>query len=157
MAEIRMLGGGLPVLSTNIPLRRDGLPYANHRQPDDKGVAVYFTYKGRQMCFACDKWDKVEDNIQAVRKTIEALRGIARWGTGDMMERAFTGFQALPSPEMANKRQWWQVLGVDRAASAEAIKEAYRSKAKACHPDAGGDEAMMAELNAAYSEATRAA
>jgi len=135
---------------------RNRLPYAGQRQPDDKGVAVYFTYKDRQMCFACDVWDKVEDNIQAVRKTIEALRGIARWGTGDMMERAFTGFQALPSPEMVNKRQWWQVLGLSQDAASEAIKKAYRRKAKVCHPDAGGDEARMAELNAAYSEAMKA-
>ena len=152
-----MLGGINPILSTNIPLRRDGLPYANHRQPDDKGVAVYFTYKGRQMCFACDKWDKVEDNIQAVRKTIEALRGIARWGTGDMMERAFTGFEALPAPGQRAKRPWWQVLGVHQDATPEEIKAAYRRQAMACHPDHGGNEALMAEVNAAYSEATRAA
>jgi hypothetical protein len=43
MQEIRMLGGKDPVLSTNIPLRRDGLPLANHRMPHDLGVAVYFT------------------------------------------------------------------------------------------------------------------
>jgi DnaJ-domain-containing protein 1 len=121
------------------------------------GVAVYFTYRGRQMCFACDQWDRIQDNIHAIRKTIEALRGIARWGTGDMMERAFTGFEALPAPGQHAKRPWWQVLGVSRDASPQTIKEAYRSKAKACHPDTGGDETLMAELNAAYSEATRAA
>src|SRR5262245_50062489 len=76
LREIRLLGGALPVLSTNIPLRRDGLLYAGQRQPEDRGAAVYFTHKGRQMCFACDRWDKVEDNLHAVSKTIEALRGI---------------------------------------------------------------------------------
>jgi hypothetical protein len=49
------------------------------------------------MCFACDRWDSVADNVQAIRKTIEALRGIERWGTGDMVQRAFAGFVALPS------------------------------------------------------------
>ena len=78
------------IISTNIPLRRDGLPLANYRTVDDTGVAVYFTYKKRQMCFACDRWLKIEDNMQAICKTIEALRGVARWGTGDMMEAAFT-------------------------------------------------------------------
>ena len=66
--EIRMLGGTLPVLSTNIPLRKDGLPYANHRQPEDKGVAVYFTLNGNPMCFACDRWDSVADNVQAIQR-----------------------------------------------------------------------------------------
>ena len=154
---IRMLGGVNPVFSTNIPLRRDGLPLANHRTPSDLGVAVYFTYRGRQMCLACDQWDKIQDNMHAIRKTIEAFRGIARWGTGDMMERAFTGFEELPASGQQAKRPWWQVLGVNQNASPQAIKEAYRSKAKACHADTGGNEALMAELNAAYREATRAA
>jgi hypothetical protein len=79
-----LLGGRNAALSTNIPLRRDSLPMAHYKVPADKGVAVYFTYKNRQMCFACDAWDKIEDHMQAVWKTIEGLRGIARWGTGDM-------------------------------------------------------------------------
>jgi hypothetical protein len=106
------------------PLRRDGLPLANHRTPSDLGVAVYFTYRGRQMCLACDQWDKIQDNIHAIRKTIEAFRGIPRWGTGDMMERAFTGFEELPAPGQQAKRPWWQVLGVNQNASPQAIKEA---------------------------------
>lgn len=87
IAEIGRLAGRYPdpqvVISTNIALRRDGLPLAGQRQPDDHGVAVYFLYKKRQMSFACDRWEKIEHNMQAIAKTIEALRGIARWGTGD--------------------------------------------------------------------------
>jgi curved DNA-binding protein CbpA len=36
-------------------------------------------------------------------------------------------------------------------------KDAYRRKAKECHPDIGGSAVAMAEINAAYNEATRAA
>src|SRR5262245_54177038 len=71
------------------------------------GSAVYFTHKGRQMCFACDRWDKMEDNLHAVSKTIEALRGIERWGTGEMVQQAFTGFVALPGNSP------WEVLGLN--------------------------------------------
>ena len=39
-AEIRCLGAGSPVLSTNIKLRLDGLPYSNQTPPADKGMAV---------------------------------------------------------------------------------------------------------------------
>lgn len=108
MNEIRLLGGKQPILSSNLALRLDGLPYANQKAPDDPGIAVYFTYKDKQHCFACDDWNRVEDNVRAIGKTIEALRGIARWGTGDMMERAFSGFEALPAPEA---EPWWSVLG----------------------------------------------
>ena len=47
------------------------LPVQHHR-----AAAVYFTYKQKPMCFACDKWDQVHDNIYAIGKTIKALRGI---------------------------------------------------------------------------------
>ena len=89
LAEIKRMGGTSIVLSTNISLRNDGLPYAGQRNPDDPGVAVYFLYKKRQMSFACDAYRKVEENAYAIAKTIEALRGIERWGASDMMERAY--------------------------------------------------------------------
>lgn len=142
------------IISTNIPLRRDGLPLANQRKPDDVGVAVYFTYKKQQRCFACDRWNAVEDNMQAIAKTIEALRGIARWGTGDMLDAAFTGFTALPVPAA---REWWEVLGATRTASIDEARAAYRRAASAAHPDRGGTDARMAEINRAWQQAQEAA
>ncbi len=96
--EVRLLGGRNVVLSTNVRTRLDGLPYANQPRPEDPGVAVYFRHRDRDVCFACDCWNRVEDNLQAIRKTVEALRGIARWGSGAMVEQAFAGFAALPPP-----------------------------------------------------------
>jgi hypothetical protein len=152
--EVRLLAGGrwaadpMTVISSNVALRRDGLPLANQRNPEDPGVSVFFLYKKRQMCFSCDRWLKVEHNMQAIAKTIEALRGVARWGTGDMLEAAFTGFAALPAPGAA--REWWEVLGVPRNAAREDIRQAYRRLASANHPDRGGDAATMAAINAAH-------
>lgn len=144
MREISMLGGRLPVLSTNIPLKRDGLPYAGQKEPDDRGIAVYFTLKGQQFCFACDRWDKVGDNIQAIRHTIAALRGIERWGTGDMVQQAFTGFIALPSQESP-----YDILGVKPSATLDEIDAAYKQKALFAHPDLGGSTDAMQRLNEA--------
>lgn len=140
--EIRRLGGIMPVISTNIELRRDGLPYANRRAPADKGVAVYFTLRGQQMCFACDRWDEIKDNMQAIHKTIEALRGIERWGSGDMVQQAFTGFVALPSQENP-----WDVLGLKPGAGIDEIEAAFREKARFGHPDKGGSTEAMQRLN----------
>jgi len=142
--EVRRMGGSNLVISTNIELRRDGLPYANRREPSDKGVAVYFDYKKRPMCFACDRWDRIGDNIYAIAKTIEALRGIERWGSGSMVEQAFSGFVALPAPKSP-----WEIIGVPRGASSDEIEAAFRAKAKKLHSDTGGSDAAMAELNAA--------
>ena len=41
LREIDLLGGKLPVISSNIALRRDGLPYANQPEPVDPGVAIF--------------------------------------------------------------------------------------------------------------------
>jgi len=152
LEEIRRLGGRNPVISTMIRVRNDGLPYAQQGKISDPGVAVYFQYKKKPMCFACDKWKTIGDNMQAIRKTIEALRGIERWGSGEMMERAFTGFAALPNPEP----HWSQVLDVAVGASIEEIEAGFRRMAAKYHPDReGGSSERMAQINAARDKARK--
>ena len=156
MNQLKLLGAKGIVLSTNLRLRQDGLPLASQANPEDPAVAVYFTYKTRQVCFACDRWRRIEDNMQAVRHTIDALRGIARWGTGDMVDAAFSGFKALPNESIVTAPPWHMVLGVPENASAEAISDAFRLLAMKFHPDRnpeGGER--MRQVNAAYEDFKR--
>lgn len=136
------------VISTNLPLRRDGEFMASARKPDDPGVAVYFTRKEKPLCFACDKYDEVWKNLRAIQKTIEAMRGIERWGSSTLLERAFTGFTALPEKSHAGV---WETLGLDPdTATEKLVMDAWRGKAKTCHPDAsGGSRVLWDELDAA--------
>jgi hypothetical protein len=154
--ELKLLGAKGLVLSSNLKLRQDGLPMANQAQPKDTGVAVYFTYKGKQVCFACDRWRRIEDNMQAVNHTINALRGIARWGTGDMVDAAFSGFKALPNEATVTAPPWHLTLGVPSTADADAVRDAYRGLALKYHPDRnpeGGEK--MQQINAAYEDFKR--
>jgi hypothetical protein len=100
------------VLSTDVPLRQDGEPYAGAlSRRMDPGVAVYFTLKGKQMTMAQDAFARIEANMRSLGLAIEALRQLERHGGGTMMERAFAGFTALPAPEGSKpKRPWWIVL-----------------------------------------------
>jgi len=50
----------------------------------------------------------------------------------------------------ATKRDYYEVLGVKKDASADEIKKAFRRAAVEHHPDRGGDEAKFKELNEAY-------
>ena len=55
---------------------------------------------------------------------------------------------------MADKRDYYEVLGVDRDATADQIKRAFRKKAVKLHPDhndAPDANEQFAELNEAYS------
>ena len=48
------------------------------------------------------------------------------------------------------KRDYYEVLGVGKDASADEIKKAFRRAAVEHHPDRGGDEAKFKEINEAY-------
>jgi hypothetical protein len=151
LAEVKRMGGSGVILSTNIPLRLDGLPYANSREPNDPGVAVYFRYGKRDMCFACDAFVTVRENAYAIAKTVEALRGIERWGASDMMERAFRGFAAIAA---TSQEDWTTVLECSADATVDTINAQYRERARSAHPDvAGGSHGMMSRLNAARESA----
>lgn len=150
-AELGRLGAAKVILSTNVPLRNDGLPRANVR-PDggDSGCAVYFKRNGKDMVFACDKYTETCDNIYAIAKTIDAMRGIERWGASDMMERAFSGFKALNA---TNHRDWWEVLQVQPGDPRDVIETSFKRLLRERHPDAGGSHDAMAELNIARQQA----
>ena len=48
------------------------------------------------------------------------------------------------------QRDYYEILGVNKNASADEIKKAFRRAAIESHPDRGGDEAKFKEVNEAY-------
>lgn len=133
------------VVSTNVKPTLAGLPSSKDRVPQDPGVAVYWSKRGQtQRCMAIDRYTTVADNLAAIAATLDAMRAIERHGGAEILDRAFTGFVALPSPE-----QPWQVLGIPMEASRDQVEQAYRRLAMTHHPDRGGDAGEMARVNAA--------
>lgn len=149
-AEIERLGASDVILSTNVKLRLDGRPLSDNRKIDDPGVAVYFKYKKRLMVMAVDRFETVGGNLRSLCLAIEAMRQLERHGGGAMMERAFTGFVAIAPPDW--KKPWREVFGVKPDWRGD-ITALFREKARNRHPDSGGSDTLMAELNIAYEEA----
>lgn len=148
------------IISTNLRLRLDGLPYSDQRAPQDPGAAVYWTdpFNKQPRCMAIDRYTKVEQNIAALAATIEAMRAIERHGGAIVLERAFTGFAALPPPIVAGmKRDWQAVLELQDLLlpTREDVEKAYRRLASKHHPDKGGSHAAMSELNQARDDALK--
>ena len=160
LAELARLGAGDRdiVVSTNIELRRDGLPRSDRRAPDDPGVAVYWREGStrEQQCMAIDLYDSVAGNLAAVAATIDAMRAIERHGGAQILKRAFQGFKALPasttpalSTEAAAEVLARRMNGARGTHSIEQIvdmivtdetwaRDAVRAAAAKTHPDRGG-------------------
>jgi hypothetical protein len=152
------------VLSSNVPTRGDGLLYAKWREPDDPGVAVYWsksrwdkntrTERFEQRVIACDKWRTVRENVRALGLAVEALRMLERTGSSEILDRAFSGFV----PELPGKveEDWRSVLGFKGIhVTVEDVNERYRELSLEAHPDRGGDHDAMVRLNAARDAALK--
>lgn len=149
LTEIKRLGGEYPIISSDLVLRRDGIPHASQRNPDDPGVAVYFMLFGKQQCIPCDKWRNISDNLRALEKTIDALRGIERWGAKEMVEAAFQGFTALPAPGdiVCDKFNYFSDCH-----SKEESTHKYKQLCKTLHPDHGGNIDEFNEMKQQYEQ-----
>lgn len=158
--SLELLGGRNVILSSNVPLRQDGLPYANMPEPADPGVAVYFDrliaqdakpFITKPFVIACDSYRRVRWNLRAIGAAVDALRTIQRHGASAMLEQAFTGFAALPPAEY--EPPWWEVLGVAETASEDVVRRAYLDLVKIHHPDVGGSLDTMSRINRARAVA----
>lgn len=156
--ELARMGVGRDdvVISTNLALRLDGLPRSGQGAPRDAGAAVYWqTRNGDRRAMAIDRYHKVEDNLAAIAATLDAMRAIERHGGAQILDRAFTGFTALPAPTL--HRNWREVMIFGESTpTRDQLRRRYRELASTRHPDRpGGTDAAMSELNVALAEAEK--
>lgn len=146
---------GEMIVSSNLRVRRsDHMPESTQKAPLDPGVAVYFELDKQPYCLPCDKWDSVAGNLAAVAAHLNAIRGIERWGVGDLRTQ-FAGFQALPDPD---RIIWRDVFGYDKHApppSAQELANQFKLLRSKQHPDKGGNAQEFDRVMKAYELACK--
>lgn len=141
------------IISTDLKLRQDGFPYSKQKTPEDIGASVWWKDKNEvRRVIALDKYDRIADNIHAIGKTIEAMRGIDRWGSGEILERVYTGFDALPGPDHVVGRSWRDVLEYYEGNNIAHAKERYLIARMYAHPDKGGTSELFHEVEKAWEQ-----
>ena len=145
--ELRLLGTDTARLTCSTQFTNE---WSQSGRATEAGVALYFGREGHTLVFACDHYSTITANVVAITKHIAALRAIDRYGVGSL-DQVFAGYRALP--ERTDARDCYAVLGVTATATEAEIQAAFRRQAKRAHPDAGGSDAAMAELNNAYEQA----
>jgi hypothetical protein len=145
--QLAMMGARNPTMSTNVRLGMRGQPLSNQSEPTDPGAAVYFPFKGKATVLACDKYNRVADNVAAIAAHVDALRRIERYGVGTI-EQALAGYKALPSDTAAD---WRSVFGFgkDQVVTTAMLDTAFKEAARLHHPDRGGSEDKMSQVNRA--------
>lgn len=120
---------------------------ANQRGIRDPRVAVEFDLDGLKYRIVADRYVEPWQNLAGIAEYIKAIRAQERNGIFTASEM-FASFTALPA-----RAHWSSVLGLNLPVTRGEIETAYRRLAKQRHPDVGGSDDEMAELNAAYEQA----
>jgi len=122
------------------------LSRAPYQSQEDRRVTVRYTPRGNsEIVLTMDRQDRAEDNVRVLYLAIEALRKNELRGIADLVREAYL---QLPAP--TRQRDPFEVLGVRSDAPLEDIKAMYLIKTKRLHPDIGGSEEAMKELNEAW-------
>lgn len=130
--EVDRLGGTDIVIGvglTEYDVKTDGSPRANARPMLHPGVEISFNSKHGRLTYATDVYTDWRDNVRAIVKGLEALRGLDRWGVARRGEQ-YAGFAMLtagPGLEELGKQM------VEKYGSVNAAL-------KATHPDTGNNE-----------------
>jgi len=146
---------------TSVDLTLDGRLRAG-RKPWHPGVILVLTTPKGEQRYPSDQYTHWEDNLRAIALTLNALRGVSRWGVG-ADQQAYNAFLAIessaiavpPTPftrEPASIRAWLLDLLEDDDRSvtlSDPTVKLLRRAQRATHPDQGGDAAQFVLVNMA--------
>lgn len=124
----------------------------------DVGVAVWWVAKDKSLrVLACDRWATLGENMHAIVLTLDAMRGLERWGAYTAEQAAEGAKLALPPPAGSETIDWRLVLavtGMDALPKADLLDIA-NARYRRAAANASGDDAELRRLNLAIEAARK--
>ncbi len=134
---------GVTEWDTNYP---KGARFDSMREQTEEERTVTLTYKksGQTINLSMGKQRRAMDNLRVLYLAIDSMRLNEKRGIGDVIESAYLQL-AAPRQEKSP----WEILGIYPESSIIIAEAAYKVAAKKAHPDNGGSQEQMAEVNKA--------
>lgn len=117
----------------------------------DESALIIFYVNDEKHELKCSRFQRYRQNLRALYLILDELRLAHERGILSELARAAVAFLPAGSVE-TRKRPWYEVLQVTPTTSPEVAKASYQALAKQRHPDGGGSDEAMRELNAAWEE-----
>lgn len=118
-----------------------------HQTPEQRMVTLTYTKDGVEIVLHMNRQERAVDNLRALYLAVEDMRMIERRGVDDLVRQAYA--QLPPPVDAITPTGAYAALGIMPNATTDEINAAYRARAMKSHPDHGGSDAAMRELNAA--------
>lgn len=130
---------------TNYP-RGARLEGRSQSEPD-RLVNLRYVLRGKTVNLSMGKQDRAVDNLRVLYLCIQDLRMNEKRGLSEIMEQAYLQI-AGPSREKSP----WEILSIFPGSPLQVAEAAYKAKAIEAHPDRGGSNEVMSELNQAIEK-----
>lgn len=121
---------------------------ANRERPRTEHTRTEYTWRSKTTAQGGERTTRFTQTGASQRTTARPQ------GARTDQERQFRARQAARKSGM-NLKCAYDILCIDYPCSADEIKSAYRQMARLHHPDLGGDEEVMKDVNVAYELAMR--
>lgn len=125
---------------TNYPrgARLEGM----NQSETDRTVTLRYVLKGKTVNLSMSRQSRAVDNLRMLFLAVEAMRMNEKRGIGELIAQTYL---QLAGP--IQEKSPWEVLGIYPGSPLSVAEAAYKERAMIAHPDRGGSELEMKQLN----------
>ena len=133
---------GVHKWETNLP--RGAVKEGFNQSESERTVELDYILRGKPIHLVMGKQARATDNLRVLTLAIESMRLNEKRGIAETIQNAYLQIEAP-----VRQRSPWEVLGIMPGSSVEVATAVWKELSKTRHPDRGGTQEQMLELNQA--------